>query len=375
MTSIHDVAKRAGVSTATVSHILNQTRFVSDETRKKVMDVIEELDYYPSKLARGLARNKSQTIGIVFSDIANQHFTQIYKGIEEYFYAFGFDLILADTSENPQRQEEVLASLLSRSVDGLIIAPAGFPSKRLKFIKEKGLPVVLLDRQDPETDFPMVGVDNSTAAYQGAIHLFEDGHSRIGLILGLKNISAFEERLAGFIQAAKENGIEQDPELIFWGDSGLESGYNGAMALLNNADRPSAIFCTNNLMALGALHAFREKGLKCPEDISMVGFDDHLWADIFTPPLTVISQPTHELGKTAARLLHQYISEGAPVNSPQKINLETQLIIRGSCSLDCHEKFMSHGHSSKNFKAIEEISSKEEILNKDGAFPDTRWTG
>jgi len=348
MTSIQDVAKRAGVSTATVSHIINQTRFVSDETRKKVMDAIEELDYYPSKLARGLASNKSQTIGIVFSDIANPHFTQIFKGIEEYFYSIGYDLILANTSENPKTQEDALASLLSRSVDGLLVAPAGHPSKKMKFIREKGLPIVLLDRGDPETDLPMVGVNNHSAVYQAANHLIEDHHSRIGLILGLKNISTTGERLNGYMQAIKEHGISQDQSLIFWGDSSLDSGYRGAMELLSLSPRPSAIFCTNNLMSLGALHAMRELGLNCPQDIGMIGFDDHFWADIFTPPLTVISQPTFELGRTAAQLLHQYILEGMPEPVPQRVNLEARLIIRGSCSTNCYNRFSKKNELSIN---------------------------
>lgn len=340
MVSIRDVARRAGVSIATVSHILNQTRYVSDETRKKVLDAIDELDYYPSKLARGLASNKSQAIGIVFSDIANPHFTQIFKGIEKYFYGVGYDLILSNTSEDPQIQEDVLTSLLSRSVDGLIIAPAGHPSEKLRLIKERGLPIVLVDRGDPEIDLPLVGIDNKLAAYCATCHLFADGHTRIGLVLGLKNISTTEERLAGFLQAFEEKNIDQDPSLIFWGDSSPESGYRGAMELLTTSPRPTAIFCTNNLMSLGALHAIRDVGLGCPEDVGMVGFDDHFWADVFTPPLTVIAQPTLEIGKIAAELLHDHILRDAPKATTQRINMDAKLIVRGSCSLACYSRFL-----------------------------------
>ncbi len=339
MTSIRDVAQLAGVSTATVSHILNGTRFVSEETRKKVMDAIYELDYYPSKVAQGLARNKSQTIGIVFSDIANPHFTQIFKGIENYFQGAGYDLILANTSENPETQEAVLASMLSRSVDGLIMAPAAQPSERLRNMKERGLPIVLVDRGDPEIDLPLVSVNNQLAAYLAACHLIGDGHSRIGLILGLKNISTTGERLAGFTRAYDENNIQHDPALVYWGDSSLESGYQGAVALLQSKVRPTAIFCTNNLMTMGALHAIRENGLDCPRDISVVGFDDHFWADIFTPPLTVVAQPTFEIGRVASEMLHRYIIDGVPSETPPRINLDANLIVRGSCSLDCLHQY------------------------------------
>jgi LacI family transcriptional regulator len=339
MTSIRDVADRAGVSTATVSHILNKTRFVSDETRKKVMDAINELNYYPSRLARGLANSRSQTIGIIFSDIANPHFTQIFKGIENYFYGHGYDLILANTSEDNRIQEDVLTSLISGSVDGLILASTSNPSENLRLIKEKGLPIVLVDRKDPEIDLPLVGVDNQLAVYKATRHLFSDGHIRIGIVLGLKNISTTGERLAGFVQAYKEKNIPIDQSLIYWGDSSIESGYLGTKELLAVNPCPTAIFCTNNLMALGTLHAIRDLGLKCPDDISIIGFDDHSWADIFTPPLTVIAQPTFEMGVTAAKQLHHFIKEGVPKTTPRRINLKTKLIIRGSCSTTCFHRF------------------------------------
>jgi LacI family transcriptional regulator len=343
MTSIRDVANRAGVSTATVSHILNKTRFVSDETRKKVMIAIDEMNYYPSRLARGLANSRSQTIGIIFSDIANPHFTQIFKGIENYFYSQGYNLILANTSEDYRIQEDVLTSLISGSVDGLILASTSNPSKKLRLIKEKRLPIVLVDRTDPEIELPFVGVDNQSAVYDATRHLFSDGHNQIGIILGLKNISTTTERMAGFIQAYEEKSIPLDPSLMYWGDSSIESGYRGAKVLLVLDPRPTAILCTNNLMTLGTLHAIRDLGLKCPEDVSVIGFDDHIWADIFTPPLTVIAQPTFEIGITAAKQLHHYINDGVPMTTPQRINLKTKLKIRGSCSTVCFQRFSQLG--------------------------------
>ena len=339
MTTIRDVATLAGVSPTTVSHIINKTRFVSDETRKKVMDAIDELGYYPSKLARGLASSNSRTIGIIFSDIANPHFTQIFKGIENVFSDLGYDLILSNTSENPVIQEQILTSLLSGSVDGLILAPTGHPSERLRLIKEKGLPIVLVDRDDPLRGLPLVGVDNRTAVFEAVHHLFSDGHKTIGLILGLKNISTTVERFEGFLQAYDEMDLSYNQDLIYWGDSSIEAGYEGAMKLLQADQRPTAIFCTNNLMALGTLHAIQDLHLKCPDDISLIGFDDHFWADIFTPPLTVVAQPTFEMGVTAAQLLHKRIVEGVPDRVPERINLKAELIIRGSCSPSCCQRF------------------------------------
>jgi LacI family transcriptional regulator len=340
MPSIRDVANKAGVSTATVSHVLNHTRFVSEETQQRVMDAVTDLDYSPSALARGLASNKSLVIGVVFSDIANSHFTSIFKGIESDLTEAGYDLILANTSENPEHQEEVLTALLSRRVDGLILAPTGQPSKRLRSLREKGLPIVLIDRGDPRVALPIVGVDNRQAAYRASSHLLADGHRRIGILLGLEKLSTTRERLNGYVQALSEAGLEADPELIIQGDSSQEGGYQGTWKLLSGENRPTAIFSTNNMMTLGALHALGRRGMRCPEDVGFLGFDDHPWADIFTPPLSVVSQPTRDLGICAARLLRRIIEEGYPTVGPLGQQLDASLIIRGSCSTECRMHYL-----------------------------------
>lgn len=343
MSTIRDVATLAGVSPTTVSHIINNTRFVSEETRKKVLDAIDELGYYPSKLAQGLANNNSRTIGVIFSDITNPHFTQIFKGIEYVFQGLGYDLLLSNTSEKPDIQEQALTSLLAGSVNGLILASTGFPSERLRLIKKKGLPVVLIDRDDPQSEFPFVGVNNERAVYEAICHLFSDGHTRLGLILGLRNTTTTEERFNGYVKAHIEKDISYNPEHIYWGDYGIEAGYHGAVELLHSDPRPTAIFCANNLMTLGALHAIRDLGLNCPDDIGILGFDDHLWADIFNPPLSVVSQPTFELGVNAAQILCKQIAEGTCEDIPHRINLETKLIVRGSCSPTCRQRYSKNG--------------------------------
>lgn len=343
MTNIRDVAALAGVSSTTVSHIINNTRFVSEETRKKVLEAIDELGYYPSKLAQGLANNNSRTIGVVFSDITNPHFTQIFKGIEYVFQNLGYDLLVSNTSENPDNQEQALKSLLAGSVNGLILALTGFPSERLPLIKKKGLPVVLVDRNEPQIGFPFVGVNNEKGAYEAVRHLFSDGHTRLGLILGLRHTTTTEERFNGFDKAHKEMGIPYNPNHVYWGDYGIEAGYRGVVELLKSDPRPTAIFCANNLMTLGALHAIRDLGLNCPEDIGLMGFDDHLWADIFNPPLTVVSQPTFEMGVKAAQILYKQIVEGVSEGIPNRINFETKLIIRGSCSPTCRQQYSKNG--------------------------------
>ncbi len=344
MASIREVAKRAGVSTATVSHVLNGTRYVSDETSLRVMDAVAELDYSPSQLARGLASNKSQAIGIVFSDIANSHFTSIFKGIENDLTEANYDLILANTTEDPSRQEEVLSSLLSRRIDGLIIAPTGQPSDRLRRLREKGLPIVLIDRDDVNMNLPLVAVDNHQAAYQSTYHLIADGHQQIAILLGKENLSTTRERLDGYIHALTEAQIQPDPALIMQGDSSQEGGYQGTLQLLTGKHRPTAIFSTNNMMTLGALHAFGRLDTRCPQDIGLIGFDDHPWADIFSPPLTVVNQPTHELGVVAAQLLLRIIKDGYSAEESFRQFLPCELVIRGSCSMICLDRYTASQH-------------------------------
>lgn len=337
--SIRDVAREAGVSTATVSHVINNTRFVSPATRLLVVEAIEKLGYLPSSSARSLASNRSRIVGVIFSELINPFYASVYKGLEDTLSAAGFDIILANTGERPERQETALETLFARNVDGLILAPTGNPSKMLDKLIEDRTPVVTFDRRVPEYDLPYVGINNEAAAYEAVCHLIKDGHRRIGLISGLEKIHNSVERRNGYIRALQEHDLDVDPCLIYHGDSQQRSGFEGARGLLSCSNTPTALFVTNNLMTLGALHALREMGLRCPEDVGLVGFDDHDWADIFTPPITTVRQPTYELGRTAAQLLVQSIEERAEGNLPRESILPTSLIVRGSCSSRCLTRY------------------------------------
>ena len=329
--SILSVAHFAGVSTATVSHVINGTRFVTEETAQKVKTAIEELGYFPSTVARGLASQQSKTVGIVFSDISNPFFTSVYKAIEYQLTLEGYELMLANTAEMTENQEKVLRTMLARQIDGLIIAPTGQKSEMLTHILNSNIPVVCIDRGGPYEGVSLVEIDNVKAAYEAVAHLIEDGHRKIGIITGIDDVGTTMSRLEGFEKALRDYQIPSRAEYQINGDSRMKSGYQAFVQLMQLEDPPSAIFTTNNLMTSGALHAVKDLKLRCPHDIALIGFDDHDWGDIFTPPLTVIRQPTEEMGQLAAKILIENMDH----LQVEHHTLQGQLIIRGSCSEKC----------------------------------------
>lgn len=333
--SIKDVAEHAGVSTATVSHVINETRFVSEKTKQKVTQAIEELGYFPSAVARGLASRKSKIVGIVFSDISNPFFTSVYKGIESFLTEQGYELTLANTGEVKATQEVVLNTMFSRQVDGLIISPTGEESPMLSRIISSHIPVILIDRGGPFSDISMVRLDNVKAAYEATAHLIADGHRKIGLVLGLSSVDTTSARLEGYKNALKAHQIPFEERYVVGGESRTRGGNRSTCALLKLPDPPTAIFTTNNLMTLGALHAIRELGLNIPKDIGLIGFDDHDWADIFTPPITVVRQPTFEMGVEAAKLLVVRMKAKQGDIQKETMIFNGELVIRCSCSEHC----------------------------------------
>jgi len=338
--SIHDVAVHANVSIATVSHVINETRFVSVETRQRVLDAIEVLGYHPSASARSLASNKTNIVGVVFSDITNPFFPSVFKGIEDQLVASGYDLLLANTAEKSEKQEAALKTMFARQVDGLLLAPTGKPSETLEALVKDKTPVVLIDRRDPNWDLPLVSINNEEASFEAVKHLIEDGHTHIGFIMGIESISTSIERFNGYKRALETYGIPYNPDYLYQGKSTLEDGLSGVKHILAHQKQVSAIFTTNNMMTLGALNALKGLRIRVPEDIGLIGFDDHDWADIFTPPITVVSQPTYELGEAAASLLERMMQNEDEIREPVHQVLEAKLIRRASCSARCWQDYV-----------------------------------
>jgi LacI family transcriptional regulator len=347
-----DVAERAGVSIATVSHVVNGTRFVSDETRQKVLDAIESLNYRPNAVARGLATNSTRKIGLVISEISNPFFTVAARGVEDEFLRHGYNIILCDTDEDPERENNCLHLLATQQIDGLIISPTGVRNTSLLAMAEAGIPIVQLDRSSPDLAVPLIGVNNEEGAYQATRYLIGLGHQRIACLINLDVISTQRERFKGWERALREANLPVSEDLIVRADPhfyGIRSDTAGSLPLvspstqpqkapsayellqdiLKSPRRPSALFVASNQLTLGALYAFRTCGLKCPEDISLISFDDHDWAPLFSPPLTVVCQPAYRLGQAAAQLLMQMIN-GASAEVP--LLMPVELIVRASCA-------------------------------------------
>jgi LacI family transcriptional regulator len=327
--TLHDVARAAGVSIATVSATVNQTAYVSPALQDRVRRAIAEVGYHPDVIARSLRTRTTKTLGLIISDIANPFFTSVIRGIEDVANARGYALVLCNTDERLEKERAYVQLLRSRRVDGVIMAPVGGTEAYADLNDTLGVPVVFIDRSVPARA-DIVVTDNVRGAREVVRHLTGLGHRRIGVITGLPRISTSEERLAGYQAALQAAGVPVDPALMKVGYSRLEGGYRAAQDLLAMPDRPTAIFATNNLMAIGLMRAVAERGLRCPADVSVACFDDFEWASVFHPRLTTVAQPAYEMGSTAADLLLVRLAGRAPAE-PERRVLTPTLVVRDSC--------------------------------------------
>lgn len=336
--TIYDVAKRAGVSTATVSKVLSNTPYVSEATRAKVLEAVAELGYVPSLAARGLTKARTYLLALVIpytSDYlySDPHLLELIRGIEQETKARGYQLLLstADRKMAGAQAVESAAEPYQRAVrsqyaDGVIVvASSAFgetPPPLAQQLPTVGIGYHALGGRHT------VHSDDRSGAAAATRHLLALGHRRIGVINAVPQITALVRRLEGHQQALAEAGVAWDPALMVWGDFSDASGYRAVEPLLALSDRPSAIFSFNDRMAMGAIKRLREAGLRVPEDVAVVGFDDIPAAALFDPPLTTVRQPAQEMGATAARLLFDLI-EGRAVDT-EEVVLPTELVVRRS---------------------------------------------
>jgi len=337
MVRMQDIAKEAGVSLTTVSHVVNATRRVKPQTLQKVQAAMDALGYQPNAIAKSLRRGKTLTIGVLVTDISNPFFSELVRGIEDTVRNYGYSVIQGSSDEDPRRQDQYLRLFTAQQVDGLIIVPAGEDSTMLRTLQERDLPIVSVDRRPMGLNGPWVGIDNVAAAEQAVSHLLDHGHERIGIVTGLHGLSTSEERRMGYYRAYKKHHLTIDKDLIKEGDSRVASARRHTHELLALADPPTALVPMNNLMTLGTLLALREAQVHCPKDIALIGFDDHVWAELLTPPLTVVRQPIREIGNKAAELLVACLCNGMVSDDPALF--PTELVIRGSCSEDCAKAY------------------------------------
>lgn len=327
--SIGDVAQRAGVSKTTVSHVINNTRFVEEVTRQRVLQAIADLGYRPSTIARSLTTNRTQIIGVIVSDASNHFFAEVLQGIEDVVRPKNYGLLVCNTAEILDREAHYLDLLMRQRVDGIIAAATSQKWDVLSEVEMEHMPVVFVDRTFEGLDGPYVGADNFRGAYLGTRHLIERGHRRIGILAGFERLSTMRERLAGSLMALQEAEIALPAEWVVVSPLSIEAGRDAAWQLLSLPDPPHALFINNNLLTLGTLLALQELGLRCPDDLALVGFDDHPWASVSCPPLTVVRQPAQQLGLRAAEMLLGLINgEDVP---EQRVLLECEVIVRQSC--------------------------------------------
>jgi LacI family transcriptional regulator len=330
MMTIRDVAERAGVSVATVSHVINGTRKVASETAERVQRAMEELDYQPNAVAQSLRTRVTHAIGVVVSDITNPFFATLVRGAEDAAREHGYSLLICNTSETLENERIYLRLLAQRRVDGLLLAPTGKNDELIHRLLRHGMHVVVIDRKLENVSAPGVFSENEEGAYKATAYLLEQGHRRIGIILGLPDVSAINERFQGYQRALADHGLEEGPGLIAYGRSQVAGGKEACLALLRQESPPTAVFATNNLMTVGVMLAIRELGLSCPEDVSVVGFDDFDWMEIFDPPLTTVTQQPYRIGYEGVELLLGGVN-GCPSLSPaQEIRIGVELRIRGS---------------------------------------------
>lgn len=310
MASITDVAKRAGLSVASVSRVLNGSKPVSEATRERVMRATIALDYSIDRRARALRRQKSGTIGLVVADAENPFFAKIVHAIEEVAYRSKHDLFLCNSNEDEERERLHLLSMHAQRIDGIILLPVGSDATSLPSFLGRDTPLVCLDRRLPGAKFDLAIVDNHAGSALAVGHLVDSGHDRIAIVTAHDRTVSLE-RIAGYRDALEALGVGERPEYIRRGaDARQGSGYVQTLALLDLKVPPTAIFVTNQLLVLGTLLAIRERGLRIPNDVSLIGFDDTIYAELLDPPLTTIAQPTTDLGRRSAELLLDRVVNG-----------------------------------------------------------------
>jgi LacI family transcriptional regulator, fructose operon transcriptional repressor len=332
MVSIKDVAETAGVSTATVSRVLADKPHVRGEVRDHVLAVVEALNYRPNRVARSLRAQKSNIIGLIVSDIQNPFFTLISRAVEDAAYEQGMSIFLCNTDENPDKEAMYLKLMREEHVSGIIISPTQKTSNHFVEISRSQTPVVVIDRRVRNADIDSVLIDNVQSALMIIDHLIGHGFERIGALFGSGSTTGLERR-EGYLRALENHGLKPSSELVLSVKAKTSDGYAATRRLLALPVPPDAIFTSNGLLSAGALRALRESGLKMPEEIAFATFDETPWSTLVDPPLTVVEQPTYEIGRTAVDLLVKRI--GDPSRSTREVILKSKLIVRQSCG--CHQ--------------------------------------
>ncbi|HEY4067101.1 MAG TPA: LacI family DNA-binding transcriptional regulator [Burkholderiaceae bacterium] len=328
--SIRQVAERAGVSVTTVSHALNGTRFVSDAARAKVEEAANALGYVPSEVARWLKQNTTRTLGMLVPNNSNPYFAEIIRGVERRCHAAGYSLLLCNSDDDGERQLDHLRVLAERRIDGLVLVAAGDDAQIVASCAGLRIPLVLVDREIASLRADLIEVDHAAGGELATAHLLSLGHRRVACIGGPAALRPSQQREAGWRRALARAGIKPRARELERGDFDAPSGARALTRLLQSATPPTAVFVCNDLMAIGALHAAHEAGVRVPQALSIIGFDDIELAAYTMPPLTTIAQPKQAIGTGAAEMLLERL--GAGRCEPKRLILQPELRLRGSCA-------------------------------------------
>ena len=331
MTTIRDVAARAGVSTATVSHVLAKTRNVSQELRKKVLKATRDLKYQPNQIARSLRTKSSATIGMIIPNITDPFFPVVVRGAEDALHEQGYTLLIGNSDNDPKKEEAYFNAFLAKRVDGLlmIISPAKQAPSFLLRQTSSQTPIVYVSRFHPDLQGDCVMLDDIGSSREAVGHLLRSGRRRVGIVTGPLDLLDARMRLEGYELAHRDQGVTIDRTLLKEGLYTIESGYEQSKALLQLANLPEALFLCNHLMLIGCLRAIFEAGIKCPEQISLVSFGDLEWFDLVRPSITAVRTPTYDLGRTGAEFLIKRV-QAKLSGSPRHVLLRGEMLIRAS---------------------------------------------
>ncbi len=327
--TIFQVASAAGVSYGTVSRVINNGPHVKAETRDRVLAAMQSLGYVVDRKARSLASGRSCVIAVTVPDLGTGYIGEIMHGIDAELGRSGYEMMLYTTHRSELTEQKFIATIAQGMAEGALMVLPRNPAAYLESVRERKFPFVLIDHQGINDQGPAVGATNWQGAFNATEYLIQQGHKRIGFITGWKDLGCAQDRLAGYKAALRTHYLPMDASLIFEGDFSQPDGYRGGNTLLDLPNPPTAIFASNDVMAMSAIDAVRTHGLRCPEDISVMGFDDIPQAAYTHPALTTVHQPLEKMGRVAAQMLLDYLKD--PDAQMHRIELPTELIIRDSC--------------------------------------------
>ncbi|GMK44158.1 HTH-type transcriptional regulator DegA [Paenibacillus glycanilyticus] len=326
--TIYDVAKEAGVSIATVSNAINGKGNVSKKRREQIFKIMEQMNYQPNVNASALMGKKTYTLGLLIPDISNPFFSEIARAIEDQAHQLGYSVIMCSTDNKDERVERYIALLEQKNVDGILIGTGVDNLDILTNLQARNIPIVMISREATALEVDTVVADDYVGGLMAAQHLADMGHTRIAILSEQLKVSSARERIRGFKQGLQDCRISFDDRNLVICDYMVEEGRRGAGELLGREDRPTAIFCCNDVLAIGAMQEARSLGIKVPEELSIVGFDDTILASVVDPPLTTVAQPIASMAKQAFQLMISNLDEAEPVK--KRIVLRPEINIRQS---------------------------------------------